>query len=124
MGNIDTSKILTRIGAIFLIIGGFAQMGNAAYDIARDWIIWSEIWVTGIIYLALSIVTIIFGFLILFLFIRMIDENNINAGIFILIFGIIAAAGAWYFGWIGSILCLAAAILLFIEGSDGSDEGV
>lgn len=124
MGNIDTARILTRIGAILLVIGGFAQIGNAIIDIAFDWIIWSEIWITGIIWLALGIVTITFAFLILFLFIRKIGENNINAGIFILIFGLIASAGAWYFGWIGGILCLVAAILLFIEGSDSGGEGV
>lgn len=68
--------------------------------------------------IGLGTVTIIFGFLILFIFYRMIDTNRSNAGIFILIFGVIAGIGGWWFGWIGSILCLVATILLFVEEKD------
>ena len=69
----------------------------------------------ALVNVGLGTVTIIFGFLILLVFYRMIDTNRTNAGIFILIFGVIALIGGWWFGWIGSILCLAATILLFID---------
>ena len=45
----------------------------------------------------------------------MIDTNRTNAGIFIMIFGVIALIGGWWFGWVGSILCLVASILILIE---------
>jgi hypothetical protein len=117
MSNIDKSKTLTRVGAILLIVGGFIQLGvNILYlvlDLFSGYIYRGEL-----VNIGLGTVTIIFGFLILFIFYRMIDTNRSHAGIFILIFGVIAGIGGSWFGWIGSILCLVASILLFIEKKD------
>ena len=117
MGNIDTARILTRIGAFFIIIGGFVEIGESAVYFIFDLMFYATLSIGSLLSLVGGIVAIILGFLILFMFMKMIGENNINAGIFILIFGLIGGIFAWYIGWIGGILCLVAAILLFIEGS-------
>ncbi len=114
MSNIDTAKTLTRVGAILLIAGGFIQLGYNILVVVLE-MLSGYIHRGGLANIGLGIVTIIFGFLILFVFYRMIDTNRTNAGIFILIFGVIAGIGGSWFGWVGSILCLVATILIFIE---------
>lgn len=117
MSNIDKSKTLTRVGAILLIVGGFIQLGVNILYLVLD--LFSGYIHRGmLVNIGLGTVTIIFGFLILFIFYRMIDTNRSNAGIFIMIFGVIAGIGGSWFGWIGSILCFVASILLFIEKKD------
>jgi len=117
MSNIDNSKTLTRVGVILLIFGGFIQLGENILWVVLN-LFSGYIYRGGLVNIGLGTITIIFGFLILFVFYRMIDTNRSNAGIFILIFGVIAGIGGWWFGWIGSILCLVATILLFIEEKD------
>lgn len=117
MGNIDTARILTRIGAFFIIIGGFIEIGESTLYIVLDFLQYATLYLGGLISLVGGIVSVVLGFLILFIFLKMIGENNINAGIFILIFGLVGGIWGWWIGWIGGILCLVAAILLFIEGS-------
>ena len=114
MPNIDTAKTLTRVGAILLIIGGFIQFGENILWVVLE-LLSGYLYRGGLVNVGLGIVTIIFGFLILFEFYRMIDTNREHAGIFILVFGVIALIGGWWFGWVGSILCLVATILIFIE---------
>ncbi|MFX1541021.1 MAG: hypothetical protein ACFFBX_09610 [Promethearchaeota archaeon] len=117
MSNVDIAKTLTKVGAILLIVGGFIQLGENILRVVLN-LFYGYIYRGSLVNVGLGAVTIIFGFLILFIFYGMIDTNRINAGIFILIFGVIAGIGGWWFGWVGSILCLVATILLFIEGKD------
>jgi hypothetical protein len=117
MSNVDTAKTLTRVGAILLIVGGFIQYAENLL-----WVVLYALFGNAnrgaVVNIGLGTLTIIFGFLILVEFYRMIDTNSHNAPIFILVFGVIAGIGGWWFGWIGSILCLVAAILLFIEAKE------
>lgn len=117
MSHVDNAKTLTRVGAILLIVGGCIQVGENSLWFVLN-LLSGYIFRGMVVNIVLGIVTIVFGFLILLVFYRMIDTNRPNAPIFILIFGVIAGIGGWWFGWIGSILCLAATILLFIEGKE------
>ncbi|MFW9830972.1 MAG: hypothetical protein ACFFD8_04295 [Candidatus Thorarchaeota archaeon] len=118
MGNIDTAKILTRVGALIILLGGFVEIGENVLYIIMDLINYGSLWLTGFINMAGGIVAVVLGFLILLLFYPMIDTNRINAGIFILVFGLIGGIWGFWFGWVGSILCLVAGILLFVEGTE------
>ncbi|MFX1342966.1 MAG: hypothetical protein ACFFAL_09780 [Promethearchaeota archaeon] len=114
MSNVDTAKTLTRVGAILLIISGFIQLGENILLVVLE-LLSGYLYRGFLVNIGLGIVTIIFGFLILFVFYPMIDTNRTNAGIFIMIFGVIALIGGWWLGWVGSILCLVASILILIE---------
>ena len=114
MSYVDSAKTLTKVGAILLIVGGFIQLGENVFWVVLNLLV-GHLYQGGLARIALGIVTLIFGFLILLVFYRMIDTNRTHAPIFILIFGVIGGIGGWWFGWIGSILCLVAAILLFME---------
>lgn len=117
MPNVDMAKTLTRVGAILLIGGGFVQLGENLLWVVPN-LLAGYYYRGGLVNIGLGTITIIFGFLILLVFYGMIETNRPNAPIFILIFGVIAGIGGWWFGWIGSILCLVAALLLFVEGKE------
>jgi uncharacterized MnhB-related membrane protein len=122
MDNLDVGKLLTRIGGILIIVAGFVQIGEYAIYVVMDLINYGGIYFWPVFGLVSGVIAVIFGFLILFSFLRMVDTNRINAAIIILIFGIIGAVFAWDWAIIGApgaVLCLVGAILFFIEAEGG-----
>ena len=122
MEPMDIGKILTRVGAILIIIAGFVQIGEWAYFNIMDLLNHGQLYVYPLAVMSSGIVAVIFGFLVLFFFLRMVDTNRINAAILILIFSIVGAVFAFEWGIIGgpgAVLCLVGAILFFIEAEQG-----
>ena len=122
MDNIDVGKLLTRIGALLIIIAGVVQIGEYAIYVVNDLINYGGIYFWPAFGVVSGVIAVIFGFLIFFIFLRMVDTNRINAAIIILIFGIIGAVFAYEWGIIGgpgAVLCLVGAILFFIESEGG-----
>ncbi|MFW9934892.1 MAG: hypothetical protein ACFFDU_05240 [Candidatus Thorarchaeota archaeon] len=122
MDNMDIGKLLTRIGAILIIIAGFVQIGEYAFYNVLDLLNYGQLYIYPLATLIAGVVAVIFGFLVLFFYLRMVDQNRINAAILILIFSIIGAVFAFEWGVIGgpgAVLCLVGAILFFIESETG-----
>ncbi|MFX1576196.1 MAG: hypothetical protein ACFFCF_03380 [Promethearchaeota archaeon] len=122
MDNMDIGKLLTRIGAILIIIAGFVQIGEYAFYNVLDLLNYGQLYIYPMATLIAGVVAVIFGFLVLFFYLRMVDQNRINAAILILIFSIIGAVFAFEWGIIGgpgAVLCLVGAILFFIEPETG-----
>lgn len=118
----DIGKLLTRIGAILIIIAGFVQIGEYAFWNVFDLLNYGQLYILPMATLIAGIIAVIFGFLVLFFYLRMVDQNRINAAILILIFSIIGAVFAFEWGIIGgpgAVLCLVGAILFFIEPETG-----
>ncbi len=122
METIDVGKLLTRIGALLILIAAFVQVGEWAVYNVLDILNYGQLYIYPILVLASGVIAVIFGFLILFFFLRMVDTNRINAAILILIFGIIGAVFAFEWAIIGgpgAVLCLVGAILFFVEAEEG-----
>lgn len=122
METFDIGKILTRIGALLIIIAGFVQIGEYAIYVMLDL---QQYGYTGpwmIIFLSGGIIAVIFGFLLLFLFLPIVDRNRVMGAVLVLIFAIVGAVFAleWaIIGGVGAVLCLVGAILFFIESESG-----
>jgi hypothetical protein len=122
METFDVGKLLTRIGALLIIIAGFVQIGEYALYIAIDFLNYGYTGIWMVIWLSTGVVAVIFGFLLLFFFLRMVDANRVTAAILIIIFGILGAVFAWEWaiiGGVGAVLCLVGAILFFVESETG-----
>jgi hypothetical protein len=122
METFDVGKLLTRIGILLLLIAGIVQAAEWGYFNIGDLINYGQLYTYPIMVLAAGIVAIVFAILLFIVFLPMADKNPTNAGIFIIIFGIIAAAFAFdwaIIGGPGAILCLVGAILFMIESESG-----
>ncbi|MFX1565864.1 MAG: hypothetical protein ACFFCH_07735 [Promethearchaeota archaeon] len=122
MDTIDTGKLLTRIGAILVIIAGFVQIGEYAFYNIMDLLNYGQLYIYPMATLIAGVIAVIFGFIVFLFFLPMVDKNRINAAILILIFSIIGAVFAFEWGIIGgpgAVLCLVGAILFFIEPEQG-----
>ncbi len=118
----DTGKLLTRIGAILVIIAGFVQIGEYAFYNVMDLLNYGQLYIYPLATLIAGVIAVVFGFMVFLFFLPMVDKNRINAAILILIFSIIGAVFAFEWGIIGgpgAVLCLVGAILFFIEPEQG-----
>lgn len=122
METMDIGKILARIGAILIIIAGFVQIGEYAFYNIMDLLNYGQLYIIPMATLIAGVIAVIFGFMLLLFFLRMVDKNRINAAILIIVFSIIGAVFAFEWAIIGApgaILCLVGAILFFIEAEGG-----
>jgi hypothetical protein len=122
METMDTGKLLTKIGAILVIIAGFVQIGEYAFYNVMDLLNYGQLYIYPLATLIAGVIAVIFGFMVFLFFLPMVDKNRINAAILILIFSIIGAVFAFEWGIIGgpgAVLCLVGAILFFIEPEQG-----
>ncbi|MFW9935781.1 MAG: hypothetical protein ACFFBR_07925 [Promethearchaeota archaeon] len=122
MDTMDTGKLLTRIGAILVIIAGFVQIGEYAFYNVMDLLNYGQLYIYPLATLIAGVIAVVFGFMVFLFFLPMVDKNRINAAILILIFSIIGAVFAFEWGIIGgpgAVLCLVGAILFFIEPEQG-----
>jgi hypothetical protein len=122
MEMMDVGKLLTRIGALLVIIAGFVQLGEYAFYNVLDLLNHGQLYIYPMAILIAGVIAVIFGFLVVFFFLRMVDKNRINAAILIIIFSIVGAVFAFEWAIIGApgaILCLVGAILFFIESETG-----
>ena len=118
METFDVAKLLTRIGVLLLLIAGIVQAAEWGVYNVGDLINYGQLYTWPIIVLAAGVVAIILAILIFFLFLPMADKNKMNAGIFIIVFGIISAVFAFEWAIIGApgaVLCLVGAILFMVE---------
>lgn len=118
----DVGKLLTRIGILFIFIAGIVQAAEWGYYNVSDIIQYGQLYPYPIMVLAAGIVAIILAILIFFVFLPMADKNRMNAGIFIIIFSIVAAVFAFEWAIIGApgaVLCLVGAILFMVETESG-----
>lgn len=126
METFDIGKLLARIGALLIIIAGFVQIGEGTIYVILDIINYGQFYFWPVFYVATGVIAVIFGFLLMFFFLRMVDNNRVTAAILIIIFGILGAVFAFdwaYIGGVGAVLCLVGAILFFIE-SETATGGV
>ena len=122
MEMMDVGKLLTRIGAILVIIAGFVQIGEYAFFNVLDLLNYGQLYIYPMATLIAGVIAAIFGFLVLMFFLRMVDKNRINAAILIIVFSIVGAVFAFEWAIIGgpgAVLCLVGAILFFIEPEAG-----
>ncbi|MFX0170124.1 MAG: hypothetical protein ACFE89_12330 [Candidatus Hodarchaeota archaeon] len=122
MEMFDVGKLLTRIGILFIFIAGIVQAAEWGYYNVSDIIQYGQLYPYPIMVLAAGIVAIILAILIFFVFLPMADKNRMNAGIFIIIFSIVAAVFAFEWAIIGApgaVLCLVGAILFMVETESG-----
>lgn len=123
METYDVGKILARIGSILIIIAGFVQIGEYAIYVVGDLINYpGQFYIVPVLILAAGVIAVVFGFLLLFFFLPMVDKNRIMGAVLILIFAIVGAVFAFEWaiiGGVGAVLCLVAAILFFIEAESG-----
>ena len=123
METYDVGKILARIGSIIVILAGFVQIGEWSIYVVQDLINYpGRIYIWPIFVVVAGAIAVVFGFLLLFLFLPMVDKNRTMGAILILIFSIVGAVFAFEWGIIGgvgAVLCLVAAILFFIEAEGG-----
>lgn len=118
METIDVGKLLVRIGALLIIIAGIVQIGEYAIYIVMDFLNYGYTGPWMIFWLSTGVVALVFGFLVMFFFLRMIDTNHVTASILIIVFGILGAVFAYEWAIIGgpgAVLCLVGAILFFVE---------
>ncbi len=119
----DVGKILARIGSILVILAGFVQLGEWAIYVVGDLINYpGQIYIWPILVVVAGAIAVVFGFLLLFLFLPMVDKNRVMGAVLILIFSIVGAVFAFEWaiiGGVGAVLCLVAAILFFIEAEGG-----
>jgi len=121
METTDVGKLLVRIGALLIIIAGIVQIGEYAIYIVGDFFSYGYTGPWMIFWLSTGVVAVVFGFLVMFFYLRMIDTNHVTASILIIVFGILGAvfAGEWaIIGGPGAVLCLVGAILFFVEMGD------
>ncbi len=114
----DVGKLLVRIGALLIIIAGIVQIGEYAIYIVMDFFNYGYTGPWMIFWLSTGVVALVFGFLVMFFFLRMIDTNHVTASILIIVFGILGAVFAYEWAIIGgpgAVLCLVGAILFFVE---------
>jgi hypothetical protein len=123
METYDVGKILARIGSILIIIAGFVQIGEYAIYVVGDLINYpGQFYVIPVLILVAGVIAVVFGFLLLFFFLPMVDKNRVMGAVLILIFAIVGAVFAFEWaiiGGVGAVLCLVAAILFFIEAESG-----
>jgi hypothetical protein len=122
METFDIAKLLTRIGAILVIIAGFVQIGEWTVWVIGDLINYGQVYLWPVFVLVAGVVAVVMGFLVLLIFLRMVDKNRINAAILIIIFSIVGAGFAFdwaIIGGPGAVLCLVGGILFFIEPEVG-----
>ena len=122
MEMFDVGKLLTRIGILFIFIAGIVQAAEWGFYNVSDMINYGQLYPYPIMVLAAGIVAIILAILIFFVFLPMADKNRMNAGIFIIIFSIVAAVFAFEWAIIGApgaVLCLVGAILFMVETETG-----
>ena len=122
METYDVGKILARVGSILVILAGFVQIGEWTMWTIGDIISYGQVYPWPIFVLSAGVVAVVIGFLLLFLFLPMVDKNRINGAILILILSIVGAVFAFEWaiiGGVGAVLCLVAAILFFIEPEGG-----
>jgi len=122
MEMMDVGKLLTRIGAFLVIIAGFVQIGEYAFYNVLDLLNYGQLYIYPMATLIAGVIAVIFGFLVLMFFLRMVDKNRINAAILIIVFSIVGAVFAFEWAIIGgpgAVLCLVGAILFFIEPEAG-----
>jgi hypothetical protein len=122
METFDVGKLLTRIGILLIFIAGIVQAAEWAYWNISDLISYGQLYPWPILYLAAGIVAIVFAILLFIVFLPMADKNPTNAGVFIIVFGIIGAVFAFDWAVIGApgaILCLVGAILFMVEAESG-----
>ena len=122
MEMFDAGKLLARIGALLTMIAGVAQIGEYALYIVIDLFDYGYTGPYMIAWTVTGILALIFGILLLLIFIPMADKNRVNGAVMIIVFSILGAAAAWdwaIIGGPGAILCLVGAILFFIESEEG-----
>lgn len=123
MDNVQTGKLLTRIGAILIIVAGFVQIGEYAFYNIMDLLNYGQLYIVPMATLIAGVIAVVFGFMLLMFFLRMVDsKDQTTAAILIIVFGIIGAVFAFEWAIIGApgaILCLVGAILFFVEAEDG-----
>ncbi len=122
METYDVAKILARVGSILVIIAGFVQLGEWTMWVIGDIISYGQVYPWPIFVLSAGVVAVVFGFLLLFFFLPMVDKNRVMGAVLILIFSIVGAVFAFQWaiiGGVGAVLCLVAAILFFIEAEGG-----
>ena len=122
MDNLETGKLLTKVGSILILIAGFVQLGEYAYYNILDLLNYGQLYIVPMATLIAGVIAVVFGFMLLFFFLRMVDKNQPTAAVLIIVFGIIGAVFAFEWAIIGgpgAILCLVGAILFFIESEDG-----
>jgi hypothetical protein len=108
---------------ILVIIAGFVQIGEWSIYVVGDLINYpGQIYIWPIFVVVAGVIAVVFGFLLLFFFLPMVDKNRVMGAVLILIFAIVGAVFAFEWGIIGgvgAVLCLVAAILFFIEAEGG-----
>lgn len=123
METFDVGKLLVRIGSILVILAGFVQIGEYAIYVVGDLINYpGQFYIVPVLILVAGVIAVVFGFLLLFFFIPMVDKNRVMGAVLILIFAIVGAVFAFEWaiiGGVGAVLCLVAAILFFIESESG-----
>lgn len=122
METYDVGKILARVGSILVILAGFVQIGEWAIYVVGDIINYGQVYFWPIFVVVAGVIAVIFGFLLLFFFLPMVDKNRVMGAVLILIFAIVGAVFAFEWaiiGGVGAVLCLVAAILFFIEAEGG-----
>jgi len=122
METFDVGKLLTRIGILLIFIAGIVQAAEWGYWNIMDLINYGQLYAYPILVLSAGIVAIVFSILLFIVFLPMVDKNPTNGGIFIIVFGIIAAIFAFEWAIIGApgaILCLVGAILFMVESESG-----
>ncbi|MDO8055527.1 MAG: hypothetical protein Q6361_01580, partial [Candidatus Hermodarchaeota archaeon] len=102
METFDVGKLLTRIGILLLLIAGIVQAAEWGYFNIGDLINYGQLYTYPIMVLAAGIVAIVFAILLFIVFLPMADKNPTNGGIFIIVFGIIAAIFAFEWAIIGA----------------------
>ncbi len=122
METYDVGKILARIGSILVILAGFVQIGEWTIWVIGDLINYGQVYFWPLFVLIAGVIAVVFGFLLLFLFVPMVDKNRVMGAVLILIFSIVGAVFAFdwaIIGGVGAVLCLVAVILFFIEAEGG-----
>ena len=87
-----------------------------------DLLNYGQLYIIPMATLIAGVIAVIFGFMLLLFFLRMVDKNRINAAILIIVFSIVGAVFAFEWAIIGgpgAVLCLVGAILFFIESEKG-----
>ena len=76
METMDIGKILAKIGAILIIVAGFVQIGEYAFFNIMDILNYGQLYIIPMATLIAGVIAVIFGFMVLVFFLRMVDQNR------------------------------------------------
>ncbi|MFW9831420.1 MAG: hypothetical protein ACFFD8_06565 [Candidatus Thorarchaeota archaeon] len=103
---------MARAGSIVSIILGFLAAVLNGLVLYEEWGGPRGIAAESVLWFSLAIVAVVFGFLVLFYCVPRVDRDRQAAALYFIIFGVIAAIGAYL---IGGVLILVAGILIAVE---------